>query len=212
MSSKIEDLKKKLETARDSIRSYREEELDKSFKDLAIGAAMGASILHGHTATSFEDRAPQVAYQHHSVMHDDLRRISMIESSGGKNKNHEMTTVGVNAGHTAGGSTGLMPITIAETVAKTPELKAKYQHLLSMKPDQVTAAINQHPDMETDIANHHWKRLSNVFRNDRPRMAFAWRNGITAAKNATSEQISNHPYVQKFMGLSKAEDPESTPV
>lgn len=129
----------------------------------------------------------------------DLEKIAQIESSGGKNKNHEMTKVGLNAGDTAGGSTGMMPIMAQEILRKNPDLAKKYSDLTSASHDDITSAINSNPEMEADLANAHWDRLNKVFGGDTARMAYAWRNGITAAKKASDVQVQEHPYVQKFL-------------
>jgi ADP-ribose pyrophosphatase YjhB (NUDIX family)/predicted GNAT family acetyltransferase len=182
----------------------KSEDLDKGIKEAATAIALGASAL-APTHLSNAMTAPQKPAMQapaRIALHPDLEHISFIESSGGKNKNHEKTTVGVNAGHTAGGATGLMPITIQETLKKNPALGKKYAHLVGASHDTVTSEINKNPDMEADIANAHWNRLGNTLGHDKAKMAFAWRNGITAAKRATPEELSGHPYVQKFMKRS----------
>lgn len=138
----------------------------------------------------------------HIELHPELHAISEIESSGGKNKNHALTTVGLNAGHRAAGSTGLMPLTVKETISKSPDLQKKYSHLMTMTHDRVTQHLNENPSAETEIANHHWERITEHFKDNGARRAFAWRNGITAAKRASDSEVMSHPYVQKFLSLT----------
>jgi hypothetical protein len=181
------------------------EDLDKGIKEAALALTMGMgslapTALNQPLNSDISPSAPQAVQRAApAALHPDLEHIAFIESSNGKNKNHEMTNVGLSAGQTAGGSTGLMPLTVKEVVAKSPELSKKYSHLIDAPHGQVTAFINNHPEAEAEIANTHWKNLSNKFHNDRPRMAYAWRNGVTAAKRADVSTIFSHPYVQKFI-------------
>jgi hypothetical protein len=181
------------------------DDLEKGVKHLATSALMGmAALAPSPTSAIHMPKAPQAIQQAAPkiALQPDLQHISMIESSGGKNKNHAMTNVGVNKGHTAGGATGLMPITIQEAVRHNPDLQKKYGHLLKMDHHAVTAAINGDSQMENDIANHHWDHLGKVFRGNKQKMAYAWRNGIKAASTADETKISTHPYVQKFIQQS----------
>jgi hypothetical protein len=185
--------------------------LEKGLKEFAAAAAVGmTAFAPTEMGSASVDPKPQLKTIQEIVasakpqidLHPMLEHIAQIESSGGKNKNHAKTTVGLNAGHTAGGSTGLMPIMIRETIEKNKNLKEKYGHLLTANHDEITRQINENPEMEHDIANHHWARLDRTFGDDQARKAFAWRNGITAAKQASHDEIEAHPYVRKFQELS----------
>jgi hypothetical protein len=125
--------------------------------------------------------------------------LTHIESSGGKNKDHPEVKGGLNRGHRAGGRVGLMPITVLETIKKNPDLAEKYHHITKMTPAQITDHVNNNEDFEAEIANRHWKRLDRVFGSDKVRKVFAWNQGIKGAKNASDEEILNHPYVQKYI-------------
>lgn len=166
---------------------------DPRFKDSThlLAGQLGPSNLTGANLV-----APAAS---NDQLQPDLEKIAMIESSGGKNKHHEMTHAGLNKGQRAGGSTGLMPIMFKETLQKNPELAEKYPDLLHAPHKKITAAINDNPGMEAEVANAHWDRLEKIFGGDKARMAYAWRNGITAAKKASDVEVQEHPYVQKFM-------------
>lgn len=185
------------------IKGPNDNELEKGIgKTLVAGAitaglTTNAAIPNVGNLTSLKE--PKAAAR--IELHPELERISQIESSGGKNKNHAKTLVGVNAGDTAAGSTGLMPIMARETISKNPELKHKYSHLASLSNDAFTDHLNKNPSDEADISNHHWARLDKKFGSDSARKAYAWRNGITAANVASNEKIAAHPYVQKFMNM-----------
>jgi len=183
------------------------EDLDKGVKEGALAIALGAAQImtpnHIHRPVEQYQAAQPSPKEIQRVekidFHPDLEHIAFIESSSGKNKNHETTNIGLNAGHTAGGATGLMPIMVKETLDKNPELAKKYSHLLTAQHDQITSAINNNENMEAEIANAHWNRLHETFQGNRSKMAYAWRNGITAAKRASTDEVYAHPYVQKYL-------------
>ena len=194
----------------DSKKKGSHDELEKGWKEGLAGAALISGIATATVSGNKDVQASPYVGQAHSVqqpalpkveLRQELRHIAEIESSGGKNKNHAQTTVGLNAGQTAAGSTGLMPLTVKETLSKNPTLNKKYGHLAGMEHSKITEALNKDPSMEADIANTHWQRLDHVFGSNQSRKAYAWRNGISAAKSASDEKINSHPYVQKYMKL-----------
>ena len=131
-----------------------------------------------------------------------LLPIKMIESSGGKNIQHPMVNEGPNAGTSAYGQFGLMPMQIIDTVNYDDHLGSRYPELAGMnyKRDQnkIFRTLKKHPELEREIANSHWKRLNDRFGGDIDRMAYAWLHGITGASHATDEQIKKHSYVKKY--------------
>jgi hypothetical protein len=143
--------------------------------------------------------SPEIPYREKlPELSEELKRIAFIESSGGKNKNHEPTTVGLNAGDTAAGSTGLMPITVRETLKLNKDLGDKYSHFNDMTNDELTKHLNNRQDIENEISTSHWNRLGEHFGDNDQRKAYAWRRGITAAKRAPDDVISNEDYVKKY--------------
>lgn len=139
--------------------------------------------------------------------HPGLNPIRMIESSGGLNTNHPMVQEGPNAGTTAYGQYGLMPMQIVDTANHDRHISGKYPQLLHMdyKKDQnkIFQILKANPDLEKQIANSHWKRLNDRFSGDENRMAYAWLNGITGAVHASEDEVNNHPYVQKYNKFKK---------
>jgi hypothetical protein len=131
----------------------------------------------------------------------DLSHISKIESNSGKNKNHKLVRYGLNKGHRAAGLTGLMPITIKETISKNTNLNKKYGSIINLSATQITSIINSNETIDKEIANAHWNRLSKLFPRNEEKRAYAWKNGITGAIQASDRQISEHPYVRKFIQL-----------
>ena len=184
----------------------KDNDLEKGFKQNLAGVATFAAL----TAADIPKPAPvpeasieqQKSQEGPRVeLRPELKSIAHIESSDGKNKDHKRTTAGLNAGDKAAGSTGMMPLMAKETINKVPALKSKYDHLTYLPNDALTEHLNKNPDVEAEIANHHWSRLDRTFGSDQARKAYAWRKGISAAKSATDEQVASHPYVKKFMKL-----------
>jgi GNAT superfamily N-acetyltransferase len=179
-----------------------ENEMDKSMSRAAATTLAAMAIATGspaHTAAPFKD-APRPVAVRHVDLHPELKAISMVESSGGKNIHHKMVRHGLNAGHTAAGWTGLMPITARETISKNHDLALKHGKLLDMSPDQLTAHLNKHPEIEHELANRHWQKVTRHFPHDAKRRAYAWQNGIEGARHASHDEINKSPYVQKFLG------------
>lgn len=131
-----------------------------------------------------------------SLFPREMHNIIRIESSNGKNINHQVVKSGMNKGDRAIGFTGLMPITAKETIEQNKKL-SNYRYLLTMTNNEMTDYLNKHPEIEAKIVSYHWNRIKHIFDNDSDRMLYAWNKGITGAKYATDGQIANDDYVNK---------------
>jgi|GEM_PF-2457192 len=182
---------------------YFNELLEKSLKTKLATAALGSLLVSAPISQekqqAFKPKESQVK------LHPDLVHISGIESNYGRNKHHKKVLTGVNIGHTAAGATGLMPITIKETVKKDKHLADRYPQTVSMNHDQLTDFINKNPEIENEIANSHYKKLLKIFSNNKNRAAYAWRNGINAAKTRSDSEILNDPYIKAVNRVKKTE-------
>ena len=136
-----------------------------------------------------------------------LRYIEMIESSGGKNLKHRKVTSGLNAGTRAVGRYGIMPLQVIETVTKDKQLAQKYPEFLGYHhvkdADKITYSILNNRNLETEIANSHWRRLYNRFDGNEDKMAYAWLHGISGALNTPHEAIKNSQYVKQYNRYKK---------
>lgn len=121
----------------------------------------------------------------------ELKVISIIESSSGKNLNHPVIKKGMHRGHQAGGRYGLMPLTVIDIVSKS-FLKDKYGHLLKLTPREITSQLNSNPAMDKHIAAYYWM----VLRKTRcpATAAHAWYHG----PYASVKKMNISPYVIKF--------------
>lgn len=118
---------------------------------------------------------------------DFLNAISQIESSGGKNINHPVSNVPIQAGQHAIGQYGLMPNTVDE--------------MMKRSGTRGPASIAPGSPGEDQIAHQLADRVLNRFQ-DPNKAAYAWHSG----HNLTPEQIEqrqylNDPYVQKFQKI-----------
>lgn len=198
--------------------------LEKNMKHKAMAVAAAASML-GYTpnlkdlpqTNSIVSQVSQKPKPQAHVLHNQLRPIAMIESSGGKNTNHPVVTAGLSKDQKAIGAHGLMPLTVSEVIKKNPQLQHKYPELVNLNPkiaadhDKIHDIIKKTPNAYTEIINNHWKRLNDRFHGDLHRMVYAWRNGITGALSASQDEIDNHPYVQKYNKYQKMIDLEHPP-
>lgn len=193
-------------------RGFNKSELEKNMKGIRAGllsAALGVS------SPSLAD-TPQAPKPNQVINHDQrapennknhvLNAISMVESSGGKNTEHErLPADSIHQGERAYGSYGLTPLLIRETIGKHKDLARKYGHLKDLKGDQFHQQMGEHPELEKIIASRHYDRLARKFGHDPAKIGFAWLNGISGAMKAikNNADINNHWHVQKIMDAYK---------
>lgn len=200
-----------------------DESLDKGIKSALAGAATAATMALSPQPTAKPDMdlvpktqvAPVVRKPSHEEMHQQVAKdypllgaIGQVESSGGKNLEHDVVTYGINKGHKAGGIFGMMPNSAAFTVAKDPELAAKYPKLAEAAKDvsknhQIfTDTFNQDPQAAADFAISSFKRGKGKTKNEHM-LTYSWLNGLKGSwnkyKDDGMDSIKSHPYVQKVM-------------
>lgn len=191
----------------------RNKDLNKSIKNTTIALATAAAMMGvpSKLADAIQDQKQHqiVDSQEQSKVFPlpGLKYIEMIESSGGKNLKHPIVNSGLNAGTRAIGKYGIMPLQALETIKKDPNLAQKYSDFLQYDHvkdhDKIHHAVLNNPDMETEIANSHWKRLYDRFNGNEAKMAHAWFNGISGTLEKPHEDIINHDYVKKYKRYKK---------
>lgn len=127
----------------------------------------------------------------------ELKAIGMAESNNGLYKNHSTVTKGLNAGTHAGGSYGLMGLTVKDLIQRFPSLKKRYSKLLSLSPNQIADWISSHPEDDNIIAMTNWKRLRSE--KSFSKAAYAWLYGDAGTAKSSDEQIRTNPYVRKVL-------------
>jgi hypothetical protein len=132
-----------------------------------------------------------------------LKAIKMVESSNGKNTNHEMLENGPHKGTNAIGSYGLMPMTVKEMVSKNKRLKEKYGDSLNLDNDAIHEYVKNKPGMEDELAGHYYDQIKNTLGTDDIKViGYSWLNGIEGARQAMADKkdLSQHWHVRKLSG------------
>lgn len=129
---------------------------------------------------------------------DFLKKIAMLESSGGKNTNHKTVDSGVQAGETAYGDYGLMPNTVEELANRYPSdvypKDADKQDLMEkMQAD---------PNFEKNMAQTMSSYLLQKRGLTPEEAAAAYFEGHNLPKNQL-DKMQNIQYVRKFKVLSR---------
>jgi len=146
-----------------------------------------------------------------------LKDISMIESSGGSNLDHEPIKAGIHAGDTAVGELGLMPNTIRELAKRikrkdprlqlAPQFKGdpEIEQYADPNIDQSTLqyAMETSPEMLQRAARY-MKNLVETRYKTPDAMAYAWNQGHnTPPTSITPEKLNDSEYVQKRRNFEK---------
>lgn len=114
-----------------------------------------------------------------------LQLMSLLETSGGKDMNHQTMTKGIHAGDTAKGQYGLMPNTIKE-----------FKHRAKLLGEPI-------PKNESQIANALSDHLENKT-DDPEKRAYMWQYGHNLDPDQIpQEEIENNPRILKFRELQK---------
>jgi hypothetical protein len=167
---------------------------------LTAGAMLGALAAPQHTAAKIPSQgplhpqvsaAPNTGYSRDKV----LNAISQIESSGGKNVHHKPTSQG-----TAYGKYAVMPAVVHDTIRLNPDLKKLHGKALRLQGQNLNNYLQDNPELEREVVNRHLSRLEHHFGHNPEAIASAWNAGITGTNRALAgkQDISKHPYVQKF--------------
>lgn len=187
--------------------SVEKGEFGDKLKAGAIGLAVAASTALTPTQSGLEqyikNPAQETKIQPAKANKEKERILASImdvESSGGKNVEHEAPHFGTMHGkERAYGKYGLMPITIRETIKRNPNLMNKHSKAINLMGSDLHNYMDKNPGLEDAIANSHYDRLSKHFGNDPVKIARAWIGGITGTKTAikNGEDISKHWHVVK---------------
>jgi hypothetical protein len=191
---------------------FKKHELEKNMHGIRAGIL---SAVVGMSSPAGADQ-PKSTIPDQVITHDQrstennkdhiLNAISTVESSGGKNTEHErLPADSIHQGERAYGSYGLTPLLMRETIGQHKDLARKYNKLQNLKGTDFHEQMKEHPELEKVIASRHYDRLAKKFGHDPAKIGFAWLNGITgtmkAVKNNTD--INNHWHVMKIMDAYK---------
>jgi len=176
------------------------------------------SLEFGITPESYAVYIKKQTEKPFGEFHGDLflKKISIIESSGGTNFNHRELLNGLHAGTSGIGHFGLMPVTVLDLARK---LTNKYsdlgqltagivdfpnvQHLLNLDPSQIKIKLESNFDLELKIARLIKIDLDRKHGNNEEKKAFAWNNGTQIkSSNITDDKLDDSNYIYKFRKLA----------
>lgn len=220
-----EKIRQKMETIESLMKEVDDPSLKKNWKNVAataaaLGALSGAPSKispepaverpQAQAAIAPKDIKPSMSPSQliDSIKAKDpiLYSIAHVESSGGKNLNHETMERGMHKGHTAGGPWGLMPKTVAYIFGVNKKLADKYPKIKAMISDidgnheKITARLNNDPKASYEISKALFKHLKSVHSGDIDKAVHSWHYGINGTKKAIEggQNITDADYVKKF--------------
>lgn len=129
-----------------------------------------------------------------------LDSISMNESSGGKNTEHETMQTGIHAGDTAVGNYGLMPNTVQE-MHKRMKMEGNPNYnpdIIDADSTQVQDMLKQNPQLQQQAAEYMAGMLLKKTGGDPEAAAYGWRYGHNAPADQLIEKSIDNPYVNSF--------------
>lgn len=189
--------------------------LEKGLKEKA--AALGLSLATAvaptmltHQAPEFKPAPPKVQVEQ-KVPETDfgthprdrfLWTVKQIESSGGKNTNHQPVKHGRFKGEVAMGKWGLLKPTVNEIVNRMRiqgKLTPEYQRLEGMDRNSLDVHLKKNPQIELNLVRFLADHVVNRQKGDKHRAAYAWLNGHNLyPSDISDDHIQNSDYVSKY--------------
>ena len=130
-----------------------------------------------------------------------LKTIGQIESSGGKNFNHDEIKSGIHKGQRAAGTYGLMPNTAYEVLnrmRRDGEVPQDLAGLSKMDPVQIKQHIETNPDVEQQLASHLAGKVLDDQGNEE-KAAYSWFQGHNLSpEDIDRRNYQDHDYVKKY--------------
>jgi hypothetical protein len=140
---------------------------------------------------------------------EELKALSLVESSGGINTEHALIERGMHAGTRAGGHYGIMPIVAREVIEKSKALTKKYGYVLDLSNDEITEELNTNRKLDRELALYMWAKLRAT--RSIGEAACAWYRGPYAKSCKIQEQRANCEYVAKYKTYLKLVSNEYAP-
>lgn len=131
----------------------------------------------------------------------------MLESSGGKNKDHERLTTGVNAGQKAGGAFGIVPNSARDFVRQAQNrqyiLPEGMEEIKTMPAEDLTNKLNNDPEFDNKVSDLASELLLQKAGQSEERAAYGWRRGHNIIGRTDEDTAKKDPYVQKYLQLKR---------
>ena len=134
-----------------------------------------------------------------------LDLIRQIESSGGKNLDHDTLNYGMHKGDAAIGEYGIMPKTANEFIRRR-ELRGQYgpdEALMSkMSPEELTEFLKDQDRVEQNLAEDIADRVLTRSKGDVEKAAYMWNQGHNKlASSVDTQDLDSSDYIKKFRSL-----------
>jgi hypothetical protein len=127
---------------------------------------------------------------------DFLKKMGILESSGGTNLNHPEVTSGLNAGTSAVGTYGLMPLT-----AQDLDRQYRVNELQGMNSDEVSDKLKEEPELQERLASTLANKL--LTKKTPEEAAYSWEHGQNS--KPSPDQLENSDRVRKFRVLNNGQ-------
>jgi hypothetical protein len=173
-----------------------------ALKNLGTALGAAAAVAVGTPGQSMAPVNNDIAHQQTIPAYSSqkmLHTIAQVESSNGKQMDHHALG-GMHHGEKAYGKYGLTPAIIRDTVGLSADLKAKHKKALMLHGQDLHHYMQDHPELEDQVASRHLARLEHHFGHDPSAIGYAWLEGIKGTYRAQKEHknISHHWHVKKI--------------
>lgn len=122
-----------------------------------------------------------------------LRKMGLIESSGGIDTDHPTMQTGMHAGTHAVGEYGLMPLTAQDLDKRA----GGGDNLQDLDKPELQERLNTDPDLVNRLVQSMASNMLN--KNDTETAAYKWEHGPAAEVN--DDILNNSPRIKKFRAL-----------
>ena len=134
-----------------------------------------------------------------------LNIIRQIESSGGKNLNHDTINYGIHKGDAAIGEYGIMPKTANEFIRRR-ELRGQYGPdealMAKMSPEELREFLKDQDRAEQNLAEDIADRVIARSNGDMEKAAYMWNQGHNKlASSIDDKNLDSSDYVKKFRNI-----------
>lgn len=137
--------------------------------------------------------------------------IRYLESSDGKNMNHEQLRSGPNKGQTAGGAYGIVPNSLKDFARQSMKRNIPVDtDILAYMDDpheEVTKRLNEDREFDEKSAEMALNLINSKTGGDEAKTAYAWRTGHNRSDADMEANAAKHPYVQAYLREKEKRSP-----
>lgn len=142
--------------------------------------------------------------------------IKHLESSSGKNMDHDTINSGINSGQTAGGAYGIVPNSLKDFVGQARNrnyiLPEDLSNVKDLSDEEITERLNTDRQFDEDAADLGSELLLQKAGQDESKAAKGWRRGHNQSfKRLDEKKLMEDPYVRAYRKIASEQamdDPE----